>query len=141
MALYSALWSRSECRLHINVLELRVVHLPLLHLEQEIFGQSMLIESDNRATVSYINKQGRVVSKILNNEACALYEWAIPRLLKPRAIHQPGVNNKLADYLLHNHQDPTEWHLSLLIVQRLFHRWGRPQVDLFASHRNHQLHW
>ena len=61
------------------MLELRAVHLILLHLEQ-----------------------GGVVSKTLNDEVCALYEWAIPRSLKLRAIHQPGVNNELADYLLHN---------------------------------------
>ena len=58
MACYSALWSSSECRLHINMLGVRAVCLTLLHLEREIFGQSVLIESNNMATVSYINKQG-----------------------------------------------------------------------------------
>jgi len=121
------------------VLELRAVRLILLYLEQEILGRTVLIESDNTATVSYINKQGGVVSKTLNDEACTLYEWAIPRSLKLRAIHRPGVNNELADYLSRNRPDPTEWHLSPLIAQRLFQAWGRPQVDLFASHRNKQL--
>ena len=79
--------------------ELREVCLTLLYLEQEIFGQTVLIESDNTASVSYINKQGGVVSKKLNNEICTLYEWAILRSLKLRAIHRPGVNNKLGDYL------------------------------------------
>ena len=74
MALYSALWSRPECQLHINVLELQAVCTTLLQLEQEIFSQTVLIESDNMATVSYINKQGGVVSKTLNDEICALYE-------------------------------------------------------------------
>ena len=46
----------SERRLHINMLELRAVRLILLYLEQEIFSQIVLIESDNTATVSYINK-------------------------------------------------------------------------------------
>ena len=82
MALYNSLWSKSECHLHINVLELRAVRLILLHLEQEIFGQTALIESDNTTTVSYINKRGGVVSKTLNDEVCALYEWAIPRSFK-----------------------------------------------------------
>ena len=50
----------------MNVLELRVVHLILLYLEQEIFSQTVLIESDNTSTVSYINQQG-VVSKTLND--------------------------------------------------------------------------
>ena len=38
------------------MLELRAVCLTLLHLEQ-IFSQTVLIESDNTATVWYINKQ------------------------------------------------------------------------------------
>ena len=48
-------------------LELRAVRLTLLHLEQEILGQTVLIESDNMATVSYISKQGGVVFKTLND--------------------------------------------------------------------------
>ena len=111
----------------------------LLYLEQEICGQIVLIELDNTATVSYINKQGGVVSKTLNNEVCTLYEWAIPRSLILRAIHRPGINNELADYLSQNRLHPTEWHLSPLIAQRLFQVWDRPQLDKFASHRNHQL--
>ena len=81
-ALYNGLWSKSERRLHINVLELRAVHLTLLHLEQKILSQSVLIESDNTATVSYISKQVGVVSKTLNDEVCTLYKWVIPRSLK-----------------------------------------------------------
>ena len=57
MALYSGLWSKSECRLYINVLELKAVRLTLLHLQQEILGQTVLIESDNTATVSYLNRE------------------------------------------------------------------------------------
>ena len=138
-ALYIALWSRSECRLHINVLEFRVVCLTLLLLKQEIFGQTVQIWSNNTVTASYINRQGGVVSKTLNDKACALYKWAISRSLKLQAIHRLGINNELADYLSHNRPDPIEWHLSPLIAQHLFWRWGRPQVDLFASHQNHQL--
>ena len=83
----------------------------------------------------YINKLGGVVSKTLST----LYEWAILRSLTLRAIHRLGINNKLADYLSRNRPAPTEWHLSLLIAQSLFQVWGRPQVELLASHRNHQL--
>ena len=82
-----------------QVLKLHAVHLSPLHLEQEVLSQTVLIESNTTATVSYINKQVGVVSKTLNDEACALYEWAIPRSLRLQIIHQPGVNNEFADYL------------------------------------------
>ena len=136
---YSGLWLKAECRLHINVLELRAVRLMLLHLEQELLGQSVLIESDNTATVSYINKQGVVVAKTVNDKVCPLNEWVIPRSLNLQAIHRPDVNNELADYLWRNRPSPTEWHLIPLMAQYLFQVWGRLQVDLFASYLNHQL--
>ena len=69
----------------------------LLHLEQDIFSQSVLIESDNMATLSYINKWGGGVSKTLNDEVCTLYEWVAPREVKLQTIHQPDINNELAD--------------------------------------------
>ena len=86
-ALYSKLWTREERQLHINVLELRAVRLTLLHLEQEVLGESVLIDSDNMTALSYINRQGGVVSKTLNDEMCTLFRWLIPRLIRVRAIH------------------------------------------------------
>ena len=83
-ALYSAFWSRPERQLHMNVLELWAVHLTLLHLEQEIFGQTVLIEFDNMATVLYINKQGEIVSKTLNLQCPVLVmDRAVPLRLSP----------------------------------------------------------
>ena len=34
---------------------------------------------------------------------------------------------------------PYSEHLTPLMAQRLFRMWGRPEVNLFASHQNHQL--
>ena len=48
--------------------EFRAVRLTLLYLEQEIFGQIVLIVSDNTATVSYINKQGGVLSSLQDSQ-------------------------------------------------------------------------
>ena len=138
-ALFSDLWTADECQLHINVLELRAVCLTLLPLEQEVQGQTILIESDNKATVAYINKQEGVVSKTLNDEMNTLFQWLIPRSITVRAIHRPGVNNELANFLSHNCPDPTEWHLSERVVLQLFQLWSTPKVDLFTSHLNHQL--
>ena len=108
MALYSGLWMRDECQLHINVLELRVVGLTLLHLGQEVHSQSVLIESDNSSALSYINRQGGVISKTLNDEMCTLFHWLVLRSIRVRVIHPPGVNNGLASFLSCNHPNPTE---------------------------------
>ena len=58
MVLFSDLWTADERQLHMNVLELRAVHLTLLHLAQEVLDQTIWIESDNVATVSYITSKG-----------------------------------------------------------------------------------
>ena len=55
------------------------------------------------------------------------------------AVHRPGVNNVLADFLSRNRPDPNEWTLSKFTVRKLFRRWNTPQLDLFASAQNHQL--
>ena len=79
-----------------------------------------------------------MVSKTLNDEACTLFKWLIPSSITVKAIYRPGVN-ELADFLLHNCPDPTEWHLSEKVVLQLFQLWSTSQVDLFTSHSNHQL--
>ena len=66
------------------------------------------------ATVSYINKQGGVVSKTLNAEACTLYEWAIPRIPRLWTIHRPGVY-KLAGYLSRRQGIGSPWLVIILI--------------------------
>ena len=137
-SLFSDLWSVDKRQLHINVLEFRAVHLTLLHLEQDVLGQSILIESDNTVTVSYKNKQGGVVSKTLNDETYTLLQLLITRSITVRAIHRPGAN-ELANFLSCNHSDSTEYHLSERVVRQLFQLWSTPQVDLFTSHLNHHL--
>ena len=87
----SDLWTRDERQILINMLELRAVHLTILHLEQEVLSQAIL------ATVSYINRQGGMVSKNLNDEACTLFKWLIHRSIGVSAIHPPGVNNELTN--------------------------------------------
>ena len=84
-AIYSDLWTKDECQLHINVLELRAIRL---HLEQDVLSQMILIESDNTATVLYINTQGEVVSKTINDKASSLFELLIPRSIWVKVMHQ-----------------------------------------------------
>ena len=80
----------------------------------------ILIESDNTATVSYINKQGEVVSQTLSAEAFSLYQWVIHLDAQMRAIHRPGVNNELTEYLSRNHPNSTEWSVCKKVIQKLF---------------------
>ena len=57
----SGLWSNKESQLHINVLELKVVLLPLKGLQEHLQGQRVLICSENSTVVSYLNKERVVI--------------------------------------------------------------------------------
>ena len=50
-----------------------------------------------------------------------------------QVVHQPGVDNVLADHLSQNVRDHSEWSLDRQMVRHLFEMWGRPQIGLFVS--------
>lgn len=137
--LFSGDWSVPERQLHINVLELRAIRLTLMQLTSSLTGKTVLIECDNTSAVCYLNKQGGTLSWSLTWETHLLYQWAMKYSVQLRAIHRPGVDNTLADYLSRNRPDPLEWSLSTRVCDELFRQWGKPQIDLFASPENHQL--
>ena len=58
----------SQKLLHINVLEIRAVLLMLIKLKETVSSQVEHIESHNMITVAYINKEGGVLSRPLNQE-------------------------------------------------------------------------
>ena len=76
--LFYGLLAPEEKWLHINVLALRAVCLMLDSLKQTLLSQIIQIESDNLINVAYINKEGRVHSRSLNQEAMLLYDWVVP---------------------------------------------------------------
>ena len=138
--LFSGLWSQAERRsCHINLLELRALRLTLLRLAPHLSGRMVKLECDNSTAVSYLNKQGGTHSLTLCQEAMDLHLWLISHNIQVFAVHRPGVNNELADYLSRNRPDPTEWSLNPNAARKLFRRWGTPQLDLFASHLNHKV--
>ena len=64
--------------------------------------------------------------------------WKSGNTLVPR--HIPGHLNVLVDHLSRKYQIlKTEWSLDQTIVDRVFHLWGKPHVDLFALERNVKL--
>ena len=137
--LFSGTWSTQERKCHINLLELRAIRLTLVRLQRYLTNQVVRVECDNTTAVSYLNKQGGTRSLVLCEEAATLTLWALQHNVMLAAVHRPGVDNQLADFLSRNVPDPTEWSLSDCACQRLFSMWGRPQVDLFASAENHKL--
>ena len=59
------MWSDREKRLHINVLELKVVSLTLKSFRDQCQNQKVFVATDNSTIVAYINKQGGTHSNTL----------------------------------------------------------------------------
>ncbi len=130
------LWSEEESGLHINCLEMLALCQAIQFFLPDIQGHHVLIRSDSRSVVSYINHQGGLVSKLLCMLANGLLVWAQNNLRSLKATHVPGKINQGADVLSRNNVSSEEWTLHPLAVQRIWEVFGRARVDLFASEDN-----
>lgn len=134
-------WPPGEDR-HINLLELQAVFLVLQHFSHLLGGRHVLVRTDNRTTVAYINRQGGVHSAALLAMAENLWSWASEHLQSLRALHIPGIENRGADLMSRGGPLEDEWRLQPEVVQQIWTRFGRATVDLFANRSNtHCPHW
>ncbi|KAJ8009733.1 hypothetical protein DPEC_G00094600 [Dallia pectoralis] len=128
-------WPRSQR--HINLLELETVQLVLTHFAPRLRGRDVLIRSDNRATVAYINRQGGVRSPVLHEAATRLWLWAHRHLRSLSAVHVPGRQNVGADLMS---RGSSRRRLASEPGDRLliWERFGEARADLFAARENAQ---
>lgn len=131
-------WTFAEQEWHINYQELMAVFLSLRHFQDTLLHRQVLIRSDNTTTCAYINKGGGTRSRNLCQLATQLWDWCIRHQVDIRAVHVPGNLNVLADSLSRWKIDQREWSLHDQVVRRIFHLWGVPLVDLFATCHNHK---
>ena len=124
---------------HINRLELEAVRLGLTHFVNSLRGQKVLIRSDNTTTCAYINHYGGTRSWDLCLQAVDLWDWCLVNQIELKAAHVPGVENVLADFLSRQEVDQREWSLHQKAANKLFWRWGRPDMDLFATIHNRKV--
>ena len=132
-------WDPLQMTWHINQQELMAVFLTVTHFAHHLKDQKVLVRSDNTTTCCYINKFGGTKSPELCQTALRLWEWCITHQIELIAVHVPGVDNVLADFLSRETIDQREWSLHQAIVNKLFYIWTRPNIDLFASIHNRKL--
>ncbi|XP_016423541.1 uncharacterized protein LOC107752164 [Sinocyclocheilus rhinocerous] len=132
----SGLWSEPQSRWHINRLELEAVFLALKDFRPQLEQRQVLIRTGNMSVVSYINHQGGVRSRALYKQAANLLLWADRHFLSIRAAHIPGLLNRGADMLSRKGIPQGEWRLNPESVRMIWTRYGRAEVDLFATSEN-----
>ncbi len=130
------LWSKEESGLHINCLEMFSVCQAGQFFLSDIRGHHVLVRSDSRSMVSFINPQGGLVSKRLCTLANDLLVWAQNNLSSLKATHVPGKMNQVAEMLSKNNVSSEEWMLHPLAVQTIWEVFGRALVDLLANDDN-----
>jgi hypothetical protein len=100
--------------------------------------KTILIRSDNRTSVAYINKMGGRVPSLTRLTA-NLWVWCLERGITLRAQYLPGEENSDADRLSRWENDKTDWQLNKEIFLQLENQWGPLSIDLFATRLNTQL--
>lgn len=124
---------------HINVLELRAVRLMLEHRGEVLSNKHVRVFADNTTTVACISKGGSARSKPCQQETEAIWEATDNRDTMLTIRFCPGVDNIEADWASRVFTDAGEWSLDRAIVQELFRKLGKPNIDMFASRANKQL--
>ena len=127
------LWLDRAKSYHINLLELRAVHLALKSFLPAISSSSRLLQMDNTTTMHYLNKQRGTCVRPLSIEAQTIWRWLTATNLTITAVHLPGVQNVEADALSREFQDNHDWVLHDEIGDSIFQEWGLPQIDLFTD--------
>jgi len=136
----SGVWSLQDKSQSINFLELKAVLLALRSAPLSWQSLKLLIATDNSTVVAYINNQGGTRSMLLLDLTSDLFRLAEERQLTLRARHIPGRLNRFADLLSRPDQIVnTEWTLSMQAATQLWSIWGRPHLDLMATHLTSRL--
>ena len=127
-------WDPDQSLLHINLKELLAIKILLESQEAIPTGESLLVSSDNLATVHCIRNRGSNRSSGMQKIMEEIEEIATERKLTIQAIHLSGSRNVIADALSREGPAPTEWELP----QHEFDRICRildwhPQIDAMAT--------
>ncbi|KPI95220.1 Transposon Ty3-I Gag-Pol polyprotein [Papilio xuthus] len=132
----SGQWSKRQQSWHVNLKELFAVYAAIQQENSLLHNAHILLQTDNRTVVAYINKEGGTKSKKLLNLTRQLLKVMDHLNLQLTARYFPGRFNCEVDALSRGKVCP-EWHLLSTATDNIFKMWGTPQVDLFASETAH----
>ena len=128
-------WDEQESKLHINVKELKAVYLCIQSLCDKYRNCHLQVEVDNQTTVTYINNMGGTHSTKCNELTKKLILWCKQRDIWLSACHIPGIVNT-ADELSRKINENIEWSLNDELFKQICKKFGKPDIDLFATRIN-----
>uniref|UniRef100_A0A8D8YZ93 Polyprotein P3 n=1 Tax=Cacopsylla melanoneura TaxID=428564 RepID=A0A8D8YZ93_9HEMI len=128
-------WTQKQRSWHINQRELFAVRKAILSYPNLVVNRSVVLQSDNKTVVAYIRKQGGLRSRTLLKETKKLLFLTSKLNIHITPHYIPGKFNSLADALSRQAPLP-DWHALPLLTKLVFHRWGVPDIDLFATYQS-----
>lgn len=131
-------WKKTQMSWHANRKEMFAVYAAVLHEQNHLHDAQILLQTDNRTVVSYINKEGGTKSKKLLKQTRQLLSVLDTLNVHLLAQYFPGRFNAEVDALSRQKRCP-EWHLTAEATSIIFLMWGTPEMDLFASKTAHVI--
>lgn len=102
-----------------------------------LVGSTVTVLTDNQNAANIINK-GSAKADNSYDAACEIFWYCIAHGIQLRAQWIPREQNQHADHLSKVH-DSDDWMLKPQHFDMLSRKWGAFDIDLFASHTNHQV--
>lgn len=132
-------WTSDESEKHINFLELLAIFYTLKAFCKIVENKHVKILSDNSTAVSYITNMGGLKSIDCNCISKKIWFWCIENNTWLSCSHIAGKFNVEADEKSRVFNDKLEWQLNVNIFKNITKKWGKPDIDMFASRLNHQV--
>lgn len=136
---FSGLWDMQDKSKHINFLELKAAYLALKGLCSEVQNEHIQLYLDNTTAIKYLSKMGGRKTE-LNDLSREIWKWCSARKIVLSVFHIPGTENSFADKLSRQKINvDMEWKMNEEIFRALMRKYGKFDIDLFASDQNYQL--
>ena len=137
-------WNAEEAehakRNEINYLELLAAFMGLRTYCSAKSNLHVKMLLDNTTAIAYINNMGGTKSYNCNKLAKEIWGWCIAKGIWISAFHLAGSLNVIADRKSRDFSDESEWKLDPAAFNGLCLHFGKPDIDLFASRLNAQIH-
>ena len=132
------LWHKAEFE-QINDLELKAIKIGIYTYCKNKDFLHVRVKCDNATAISYVNNMGDMKSQTCNNIACRIWDFCTKTQLWVSAVHIQGTINIEADKQSRVMKDATEWKFNLALFHKIVEKFGKPDIDLFATRINKQL--
>ncbi|PNW69771.1 hypothetical protein CHLRE_21g752997v5 [Chlamydomonas reinhardtii] len=132
-------WKPADSAMGSTPQELRAILLALQSFDGPagLAGHAVCVLTDSLNASNVINK-GSARADNSHAIACTLHGYCFERAINIRAEWIPREQNQIADHLS-KLRDSDDWMVNPTQFKRLNKLWGPFDIDLFASHTNHQL--